>query len=224
MITREEARAILASMTKSESLLRHMRTVELVLEAYAEKWGEGIEVCLTQLLAQLVSLRIVLECLLVQLQIAVQVAEVVEGADHFGFVLQHRELLKRLFVILHCLALVFLDGIDRADIVLQRGDTFFVFDLFIEMKRREVVFQRAIQRTLTFVSDSQVVVRSSHSFFVAQGSGKVKGFTGVADGFHRVGVNGSAEQFIQRFYFLFALGRFQGILQAVQGVAVCLRE
>lgn len=40
MITREEARAILASMTKSESLLRHMRTVELVLEAYAEKWGE----------------------------------------------------------------------------------------------------------------------------------------------------------------------------------------
>ena len=40
MISREEARNILVSMTRSESLLRHMRTVELVLEAYAEKLGE----------------------------------------------------------------------------------------------------------------------------------------------------------------------------------------
>jgi predicted hydrolase (HD superfamily) len=40
MISRQEARHILLSMTKSESLLRHMRTVELVLEAYAEKLGE----------------------------------------------------------------------------------------------------------------------------------------------------------------------------------------
>lgn len=40
MITREEARAILASMTKSASLLRHMRTIELVMEAYARKLGE----------------------------------------------------------------------------------------------------------------------------------------------------------------------------------------
>ncbi len=41
MISREEARAILVSMTKSESLLRHMRTLELVLEAYAEQLGEN---------------------------------------------------------------------------------------------------------------------------------------------------------------------------------------
>ncbi|MFZ5973093.1 MAG: HD domain-containing protein [Bacteroidota bacterium] len=39
-MTREEARTLLASMTKSASLLRHMRTIELVMEAYAEKWGE----------------------------------------------------------------------------------------------------------------------------------------------------------------------------------------
>lgn len=40
MISRTEARALLASMTKSESLMRHMRTIELVMEAYAEKLGE----------------------------------------------------------------------------------------------------------------------------------------------------------------------------------------
>lgn len=40
MITREDARSLLASMTKSVSLLRHMRTVELVMEAYARKLGE----------------------------------------------------------------------------------------------------------------------------------------------------------------------------------------
>jgi len=39
----EEARTILASMTKSASLLRHMRTIELVMEAYAEKLGEDKE-------------------------------------------------------------------------------------------------------------------------------------------------------------------------------------
>lgn len=39
-MTREEARSILASMTKNASLLRHMRTIELVMEAYAEKLGE----------------------------------------------------------------------------------------------------------------------------------------------------------------------------------------
>lgn len=37
---RIEARAILESMTKSTSLLRHMRTLELVMEAYAKKYGE----------------------------------------------------------------------------------------------------------------------------------------------------------------------------------------
>lgn len=40
MITREEARTLLNSMTKSTSLLRHMRTVELVMESYARKLGE----------------------------------------------------------------------------------------------------------------------------------------------------------------------------------------
>lgn len=39
-MTREEARTILASMTQSASLMRHMRTIELVMEAYAEKLGE----------------------------------------------------------------------------------------------------------------------------------------------------------------------------------------
>lgn len=39
-MTREEARNILTSMTQSASLLRHMRTIELVMEAYAEKLGE----------------------------------------------------------------------------------------------------------------------------------------------------------------------------------------
>ena len=43
MITISEARAILNELTKSQSLLRHMRTVELVMEAYAEKLGENKE-------------------------------------------------------------------------------------------------------------------------------------------------------------------------------------
>jgi predicted hydrolase (HD superfamily) len=43
MITREEARTLLASMTQSASLLRHMRTVELVMEAYAQKLGEDVD-------------------------------------------------------------------------------------------------------------------------------------------------------------------------------------
>ncbi|MFZ1806007.1 MAG: HD domain-containing protein [Cyclobacteriaceae bacterium] len=37
---RTEARAILESMTTSVSLLRHMRTIELVMEAYAKKYNE----------------------------------------------------------------------------------------------------------------------------------------------------------------------------------------
>jgi len=40
-MTRVEARALLESMTKSASLLRHMRTIELVMEAYAEKYDEN---------------------------------------------------------------------------------------------------------------------------------------------------------------------------------------
>ncbi len=40
---RTEAKALLESMTRSASLLRHMRTVELVMEAYAEKLGEDKE-------------------------------------------------------------------------------------------------------------------------------------------------------------------------------------
>lgn len=36
---RQEAFELLKSLTKSESLLRHMRTVELVMEAYAKKLG-----------------------------------------------------------------------------------------------------------------------------------------------------------------------------------------
>lgn len=43
MITITEARQILNEMTKSASLLRHMRTIELVMEAYAEKFGENKE-------------------------------------------------------------------------------------------------------------------------------------------------------------------------------------
>ena len=43
MMTRTEATHILHSLTKSQSLLRHMRTVELVMEAYAEKLGEDKE-------------------------------------------------------------------------------------------------------------------------------------------------------------------------------------
>ena len=39
-MTREEATAILQEFTKGESLLRHARSVELVMEAYAKKLGE----------------------------------------------------------------------------------------------------------------------------------------------------------------------------------------
>lgn len=38
---RSEAKTLLESLTKSPSLLRHMRTVELVMEAYAEELGEN---------------------------------------------------------------------------------------------------------------------------------------------------------------------------------------
>ena len=40
-MNRDEARVLLESMTKSVSLLRHMRTIELVMEAYAEKLNEN---------------------------------------------------------------------------------------------------------------------------------------------------------------------------------------
>lgn len=40
IMTREEARALLFEMTKGDSLRRHARTVELVMEAYATKLGE----------------------------------------------------------------------------------------------------------------------------------------------------------------------------------------
>jgi predicted hydrolase (HD superfamily) len=43
MISLLQARQLLAERTKSASLLRHMRTVELVMEAYAEKFGENKE-------------------------------------------------------------------------------------------------------------------------------------------------------------------------------------
>ena len=42
-MTRDEAREILNELTDSESLLRHMRSVELVMEAYARKLGEDEE-------------------------------------------------------------------------------------------------------------------------------------------------------------------------------------
>lgn len=42
-MNRIEARELLHSMTKNISLLRHMRTLELVMEAYAEKLGEDKE-------------------------------------------------------------------------------------------------------------------------------------------------------------------------------------
>lgn len=42
-MTREEAQAILGSMTKGESLLRHARTVELVMEAYGKHFNEDPE-------------------------------------------------------------------------------------------------------------------------------------------------------------------------------------
>jgi predicted hydrolase (HD superfamily) len=40
MISRTNAREILSSLTSNQSLLRHMRTIELVMEAYAVKYGE----------------------------------------------------------------------------------------------------------------------------------------------------------------------------------------
>ncbi len=42
-MTREEALVILSSMTKGESLLRHARTVELVMEAYGRHFNEDPE-------------------------------------------------------------------------------------------------------------------------------------------------------------------------------------
>jgi predicted hydrolase (HD superfamily) len=38
-----EARELLQTLTQSASLLRHMRTIEIVMAAYAEKFGEPIE-------------------------------------------------------------------------------------------------------------------------------------------------------------------------------------
>lgn len=43
-MNRTEAREILERMTKTASLLRHARSVELVMEAYADKYGEDPEV------------------------------------------------------------------------------------------------------------------------------------------------------------------------------------
>jgi len=42
-MTLSEARTIVTELTKSPSLLRHMRSIELVMEAYAEKFGEDRE-------------------------------------------------------------------------------------------------------------------------------------------------------------------------------------
>ena len=42
-MTLADARSILNEMTKSASLLRHMRSIELVMSAYAEKFGENPE-------------------------------------------------------------------------------------------------------------------------------------------------------------------------------------
>lgn len=42
-MTRPQAFEILQSMTQSPALLRHMRTIELVMEAYALKLGENVE-------------------------------------------------------------------------------------------------------------------------------------------------------------------------------------
>lgn len=42
-MTREEARLLLYEMTKGDSLRRHARTVELVMEAYAVRLGENVE-------------------------------------------------------------------------------------------------------------------------------------------------------------------------------------
>lgn len=42
-MTREEARDLMAAMTDSPALRRHMRTLELVMEAYAEKYEQSKE-------------------------------------------------------------------------------------------------------------------------------------------------------------------------------------
>ena len=42
-MTREEAREILSSMTSGRSLLRHARTVEIVMEALAKHFDEDVE-------------------------------------------------------------------------------------------------------------------------------------------------------------------------------------
>ena len=42
-MTKAEAKEILTSMTKGDSLLRHARSVELVMEAYAAKYNEDPE-------------------------------------------------------------------------------------------------------------------------------------------------------------------------------------
>jgi predicted hydrolase (HD superfamily) len=42
-MTRPEAKALLEQMTQGPSLLRHMRSIELVMEAYAEKLGESVD-------------------------------------------------------------------------------------------------------------------------------------------------------------------------------------
>lgn len=41
MISRQQAREILVDLTKNPNLLRHMRTLELVMEAYAETYDEN---------------------------------------------------------------------------------------------------------------------------------------------------------------------------------------
>lgn len=43
MITRAEARELLSTLTTNQSLLRHMRTIELVMEAYALKYNENTD-------------------------------------------------------------------------------------------------------------------------------------------------------------------------------------
>jgi predicted hydrolase (HD superfamily) len=51
MISYDQAQSILKDLTKNASLLRHMRTIELVMEAYAEKLGESkIEWAITGML------------------------------------------------------------------------------------------------------------------------------------------------------------------------------
>lgn len=42
-MTLPEARTLLGELTKNPSLLRHMRTIELVMAGYAEKFGENKE-------------------------------------------------------------------------------------------------------------------------------------------------------------------------------------